>query len=123
MGLDVAADELALQSQAVTQSRCRIHEAEEENIVQVSGCNMNEQVGDPRLPSQQRRIDEREVAIIAGGVDHHIELRAEPILEMDSASVEAIDIAFRHNVAMADVVEDLGVHERVRALPRMIGLR
>ena len=84
--------------------------------------HLQEQLRVVVLPVEPLLLEEREAHEVAGAEDDEVDVDARPVGEHHAVGVEVVDVVLRRDVALADVVDELLVDDRVRLEELVVGL-
>jgi hypothetical protein len=70
-----------------------------------------------------RAVDERVVELVAGGEHDDVVFGARAVGEAHGSTVEPVDVGHHPQVALTEVVQDECVHDRMRLVDLVVGLR
>ena len=97
------------------------HEPEHVQAVQGPMRDVQVQVRPPVRPVEQRRVDVGHQVVVAGREQDQVDLLLAAVGEDDRVLAQFADVRLGHQVAVREVVQHLGVHDRVRLKQRWSG--
>lgn len=120
---EVGGDELGLLVAALpADARCLDH-AHHVQPVERRREDVEVQARRPPCPIEVGARDERVVQRVARREEHQVVLAGRAVAEAHGTSVEPVDVGANAQVALTEVVEDHGVHDGMRLVQLVVGLR